>query len=182
MSTFYSNSNSRPHRSKPNIRINHLRAPIITLHIGRDAAALITITARRARLALLVRRVGRVEPEHVGVVVVPDGHDQDHGHAQRRVELAEAADLGEAVAVAEGLELRRAVVRRDVGAVRRDAVPGRCRDVDLLAVLDEELGEFVFFEAGDDAVCLLVTLGTSGRGKGRTYVNFLLVSTVLPLP
>jgi len=85
-------------------------------------------------------------------VVVPDGHDEHHGHGEGLVELVEAADVGEAVVVAEGLELVRAELGRDGGAVLGDAVEGRGRDLDLLATLDDELGDLVGLEAGDDAV------------------------------
>lgn len=148
----YLNINSRPNRTKPNVRVDNLGATIVTLHLRRDTRALRTITTGSTRLALLLRRVGGIKPEHVSVVVVPDGHDENHRHAQGRIELGEAADLCEAVAVAEHLELRGAELGRDVGVVGRDAVPLGAGDLDLLAVLDEELGELVFLEAGDDAV------------------------------
>lgn len=110
-------------------------------------------------------------------MVIPDGHDEHHGHAQRAVELGEAADLCEAVAVAERLELRAAELGRDVGVVGWDAVPFGTGNLNLLSVLDKELAEFVFFEAGDDAVgwkrrVVLVRWGYKGReaikGKERT--------------
>lgn len=48
--------------------------------------------------------------------IIPDGHDQDHGLLESRVELRETADLGKAVAVAESLELVRAELGCDRAA------------------------------------------------------------------
>lgn len=83
--------------------------------------------------------------------VVPDRHDQNHGDREGLVELGEAADLGEAVLVTKDLELRAAKVRGDAAALGK-AVKGRGGDLDLLAALNEELGELVGLELGDDAV------------------------------
>lgn len=48
--------------------------------------------------------------------IIPDGHDQNHGLLQSRVELIEPADLGKAVAVTESLELVGAELGSDVAA------------------------------------------------------------------
>jgi hypothetical protein len=133
--------------------------------------------------------------------VGPDGHDQHHGQAQGLVELGEAADLVEAVAVVEDLELVGAKLGGD-GAARRDALEGRGRDLNLLVVLDEELSQLIILEASDDAMrtyvsawsleveawpashrtfMTLITTQESDLGIG-THVNFLLVSTFMPLP
>ena len=85
--------------------------------------------------------------------VVPDGHDEDHGHAKGGFELRETTNLGEAVAVAEGLELGGAEFGRDV-AGGREALIGRGGNRDLLAVLHEELGELAGLELGDDGKLL----------------------------
>ncbi len=84
--------------------------------------------------------------------IVPNGHDEDHGNSEGRVELRKAADLGKAVPVTKRLELGSAELGGDVATVRRHTLPGRRRNVNLLAVLDEELREFVLLEAGHDAV------------------------------
>ena len=160
------NINSRPNRPKPNVRVHHLGAAIVSLHLGRHARILSAVSTGGTGLALLLGRVDGVEPEHVGVVIVPDGHDQDHGHAQGRVELVEAAHLGEAVAVVEGLELRAAELGRDGGGVRRDTLDVGSGDLNLLAVLDEELGELVLLEAGDDAVGMSVLMVGLCEEKG----------------
>jgi len=91
--------------------------------------------------------------DRVSTHVIPDGHGEDHGNADSSVESGKAADLGVAVTIAKGLELRGAELGRDgAGAVAVDALDGRARDLDLLSVLDEELGELVLLELGDDAV------------------------------
>jgi len=48
--------------------------------------------------------VGRVEPEHVGSVVVPDGHDQDHGLGEGLAHLDHATLGVEVIRVAESLD------------------------------------------------------------------------------
>ena len=83
--------------------------------------------------------------------VVPDGHDEDHGDAEGLVELVPSAHLGEAVAVTEHSELVLAELGGDV-AGGGDARVGRGGDDELLAVLDEELGELVLGELADDAI------------------------------
>ena len=74
--------------------------------------------------------------------IIPDRHDEDHGDGECLVELAPAADLGEAVAVTKDLKLIVAELRRDVARVGNSVVCGR-RNLMLLAVLDEELGQLL---------------------------------------
>ena len=83
--------------------------------------------------------------------IIPDGHNQDHGDAESFVERAEAADLLEAIAVVKGNGGGAAELRGEGAGVAGDAVDSGRGDFDLLAVLDEELGELVVLEAGDDA-------------------------------
>lgn len=164
-------------------RKKNLRAGNLRLHLGRHAAVLGTVTPGGARGALLVGRVDRVEPEHVGVVVVPDAHDEDHGQRQGLLQLGPAADLVEAVAVAKDVEDVGAVLGRD-GARRGEALERRAGHVDALVVLHKELRQGVALEAGHDAgsECLLAWGWRTTRGRGGAYVNFLEESTVLPLP
>lgn len=91
-------------------------------------------------MTCLLGWVAGVKPEHVGVVlrestcqrmfwslplcqawwtithIIPDGHDQNHGLLESLVHLREPTDLGEAVAVAECLELVGTELRGDVAA------------------------------------------------------------------
>lgn len=83
--------------------------------------------------------------------VIPNGHDQDHGHGPDGVELVPATDLGEAVTVAEGGNLSGAVLGGDATAVGGEAVEFGGGNLDLLAALDEELSDLVVGELGDDA-------------------------------
>lgn len=158
---------------------SNIRAGKVGLDLGGDTGGLVAASAGGARLAFLLGRVDGVKPEHVGVVlriycqywllgegrkrtyVVPDGHNQDHGNGESGVELIEAADLGEAVAVVKGLELGCAELGGDGAGVAGDAIDLGGGDLDLLAVLDKELGELVLLEARDDAVgsCRLVMTG-----------------------
>jgi hypothetical protein len=93
--------------------------------------------------------------------IIPDGHDEHHGNGEGLVQLVEAANLRKAVAVIKGLEHGRAKLGGDGGAVLREAVPLGGRDLDLLSVLDEELGELVLLEPGHDAVMVHVRVSTA---------------------
>lgn len=53
------------------------------------------------------RRVGRVEPEHVDSVVIPDGEDKNHASLEGIAHLSETAVLLEVVGVAKGLRVKR---------------------------------------------------------------------------
>lgn len=105
-----------------------------------DAGGLRAVATVAARLTCLLGWVAGVKPEHVGVVlrestcqresrslplfhawwtithIIPDGHDQNHGLLESVVQLIETANLGEAVPVAESLELVGAELRGDVAA------------------------------------------------------------------
>ena len=101
-----------------------------------------------------VGRVGGVEPEHVGVVVVPERHDEDHTLGEGGAHLHETSLGAEVVGVAEGGLLGVAVGGGDgVAADSGDIALGVG---DHLAVLDVEsldLGEVaaaVGEELGDD--------------------------------
>ena len=84
-------------------------------------------------------------------MVVPNGHDEYHRNQECFVELVEAANLGKAVTVAEGLECGSAEFGRKghVGGCR-DSVELRPGDIDLLAILDYILDDLVGLELGDD--------------------------------
>ena len=51
----------------------------------------------------LVGWVGRVEPKHISIMVVPDGHDEDHTILQRLTHLFEATLVLEVILVREGV-------------------------------------------------------------------------------
>jgi len=50
----------------------------------------------------LVERIGAVEPQHVGRIVVPDGHDQDHSLGEGTSHLGHTTQAGEDVGITEG--------------------------------------------------------------------------------
>jgi len=83
-----------------------------------------------------VNGVGRVEPEHVGVVVVPDGHDEDHGLLHGDTHLLESTKLLVDVGVAENFLLSIAVGIGD--GVARNTSNGGLRVGNNLAVLGVE--------------------------------------------
>ncbi len=81
-----------------------------------------------------------VEPEHLRLMVVPDGHDEDHAFFEGVAHRGETAHLLEGVGVAEGGLLRVAKVVGDgvEGVHARDL---RLRVGDDLAVLDVEAAD-----------------------------------------
>lgn len=82
-------------------------------------------------------RVGGIEPLHVGGVVVPDGHGENHWSVESLGETAHAAGLGEIVQIAkDGLLLLAEVVSDLVGCVNAWDVGNRVGEND--AVLDVE--------------------------------------------
>lgn len=86
--------------------------------------------------------VGRVEPEHVDGVVVPDGHDEDHVLGQGVAHALEAAALVEDVGVAEGRLLRVAVLlRHRVAGHARDGALAVGHDLAVLHVEALDLAE-----------------------------------------
>lgn len=82
--------------------------------------------------------------------VVPDGHDKNHGYVKSVVELVEAANLLEAVTVTENAKLGSAVLGGDV-AFGGETVDLGAGDLNLLAVLDEELSQLVLGELSNNA-------------------------------
>lgn len=81
--------------------------------------------------------VGRVEPFHVGCVIVPDGHGEDHRRLKSLVEPGHATLGLEVVVIAEsGLLLRAEVVGDLVGCSNASDVAHGV--LDNLAVLDVE--------------------------------------------
>lgn len=113
--------------------------------------------------------------------VAPDGHDEHHGQLQSLVELRPAADLAKAVAVGEDLGRGLAELGSDL-VVRRDTLPLGSGNLDGLAILAEDLVHPVALEAGDDAGESVSSSRLIATWPEDTYVNFLVVSTVLPLP
>lgn len=105
------------------------------LDIGGNARVSAASTASGAG-AGLVGRVGGVEPEHVGVVVIPDGHDENHTLGESLAHLRKTALLSKNVLIAESLLLGGTVVCGD--GVALDAGDVRLGVGKDLAVLDVE--------------------------------------------
>jgi hypothetical protein len=108
--------------------------------------------------------------------VIPDRHDEDHGLRNSLVDGREASDLTEAVTVTENGELVLAVIRGD-GARGGQAIVLGTGDLDLLAVLDEELGESILLKLGNNTVRWSVgfheTISTEGTLKCLRLREFL---------
>ena len=79
--------------------------------------------------------VAGVEPEHLGGVVVPERHDEDHAAIERLPDLLKAAARGEAVGVIKRFLLRRAEPIGD--RIVQNAAHIRGRRMDDLAILRE---------------------------------------------
>lgn len=135
--------------------------------VGGGAAGLGAAATESARDTLLLGGVEGVEPEHVGVVVGPDGEDEDHGHTEGSVELGVAADLAVAVAVLEDGGVGRAELGGDLGIELGQAVKLGSRGGDDLAVLDEDLVGTVLLEAGDDTAPNTLVRGRYGGGREK---------------
>lgn len=72
-----------------------------------------------------IGRVGAVEPEHIGVVVVPQAHHQNHALCQSITHTGETTVLGEDVLVTKGSLLGSAEVRGDRVAGNTTNIRGR---------------------------------------------------------
>jgi len=98
-------------RAELDVRIDDLGAGVVGLNIawdtGRRGAGAASNTGRRG---CLVERVVAVKPEHVGLVVIPDGQ---HECARLAEQVAETAVVLERCRVAERRLLRAAIGRRD---------------------------------------------------------------------
>ena len=133
--------------TEADVGVGDARVGGLGLDVGGDArggAAGAALGAEAGR----VDGVGGVEPQHVGRVVVPDGHDEDHVAGEGLAHAGETAALVEDVLVAEGRLLGVAVVLGDrVAADARDCALAVGDD---LAVLDVEALDLAQFAAGLD--------------------------------
>lgn len=184
-------------RSEADVRPHNMRIRVLGDNLARHPRVLRARAARRARLALLLGRVHRVEPQHIGGVlepsvslhdssgvgtyISPDGHDEHHRQADGLVQGAEAANLRLPVALVPGNVVRLAVLRVDGVGVARDALGVGRGDLDDGAVLDEDVVDLVVTEAGDDAGVVSIRLPATPRGFG-THVKGSFVLTVLSCP
>lgn len=102
--------------------------------------------------------VGGVEPEHVGGMVVPDGHDEDHGLGKGLAHLLQATLLVEVIDITESRLL--SIAERLGDGVASDASNLGLRVLNDLAVLDiealdlTEIASRVLEELGDDGELL----------------------------
>jgi hypothetical protein len=125
--------------------------------------------------------------------IVPDRHDQNHGPLESCVQLGEPANLGEAIAVAESLELVRAELGGDIAAggdalccceyaksilvitrkVREDFTHGIrwSRDLDCLATLNKELAQLVLLEASHNTYNTTVSLPYSPAAEVQVKLS-----------
>lgn len=112
--------------------------PILRLNVlGHTATDITGTTTLAGRRRIGIGRVRRVEPQHVGVVVVPERQNQNHGLGQRVGHGREATDIIKTVAVTKHNLLLLAKVGRH--RVASETGPGRLRELNLLAALDIKL-------------------------------------------
>lgn len=125
----------------------------VGLNLGGDTRggrALTTVSTGAATLD----RVGGVEPEHVGGMVVPDGHDKDHGLGEGLAHLLQATLDVEVTDIAESSLL--SIAERLGDRVARDTSNVGLGVLNDLAVLDvetldlAEIASGVLDELGDD--------------------------------
>lgn len=125
-------SEGRVDGTELDVRVDDAGRGVVGLDVGGGTAA------GGAGAARIVRadRVGGVEPQHVGVVVVPQAHDEDHAIAERLTHALEASHRGEDIGVVSGGLLGSAVVGGD--GVARDTSHVGLGVGNGLAVLDVE--------------------------------------------
>ena len=87
--------------------------------------------------------------------VVPDRHDEDHGNPKGVVEEGPSTDVVESVEVVKDLKDLVAELGGDGRGVGK-TLEGRGGDLNLLAVLDEELRHLVLLKASDDTIVRLL--------------------------
>lgn len=115
-------------------------------------------------------RVGRVQPQHIGVVVVPQRHDEDHTRGQRLAHGRQPTFALEVSLITKGGLLRVAVSRGD-GVVACHAGDGGLGVGDEDAVLDVEALDFGqctagLDELGNDGEDVLGVDGQAGPVEG----------------
>jgi len=128
---------SRANRAKPDVGEHNSSIRRMGLHIlglTRRSRALATHTARLLRAR--VGRIRRVEPEHVGRMVVPERHDQDVAASKRRTQRTKPTQRLERRLVAKNALLLLTKPIRD--GVSSRAGNGRVRVWKHLTVLHVE--------------------------------------------
>lgn len=139
----------RANGTELDVREGDLGVRSIGLNILRGTRSNIASTTADTGLGgVLISREGRVEPEHVDCVVVPEGHDEDVALCEGRGHLVETTLLFERVVVAEVRLLLLAELVGD-GVSADLGVGGLGGGVDL-AVLDPEALDFAEGGAGAD--------------------------------
>lgn len=84
--------------SELDVREDHLRVGVGAFHFGWHTTAGGAFAARNARLfRVLVSRIVAVQPKHIGVVIVPETHNEYHAQVHAPTHGCHAAELVEGV-------------------------------------------------------------------------------------
>jgi hypothetical protein len=67
-------------RAKLDVRVDDRRIRALAFNICRSTRSDVAVTTARSKVGVgvLISGVSRVEPQHVRVVIIPQGHDEDH--------------------------------------------------------------------------------------------------------
>lgn len=133
---------SRANRTELDVRVDDGRVGGVGLNIrGLARVGGAGTTSDTGGRGVLIERVARVEPEHVGCVVVPDGHDQDHTGTHSSAHWAESTLCLKVINVTESDLLVGAELGGDrvVGLHAGNVGLGVCDD---LAALDVDTANF----------------------------------------
>ena len=127
----------RANGAEPDVAEDNAGVGAVSLNIGRNTRCSWASTTGDTRLAgISSSRVGRVEPEHVNRVVVPERHDKDVAASKRSTHSVQATKGSERRSVAESALLRLA---EGVGnRVAADTGDGGLGVLVHLSVLDVE--------------------------------------------
>jgi hypothetical protein len=89
---------SASNRSELDVREDDLRVRVGSLYLrGYTAVDVALAAGDTGLLRILVGRVAAVQPEHIGVVVVPEAHDKHHTQVHTPAHRGHAAELVEGV-------------------------------------------------------------------------------------
>ena len=115
---------------------------------GASLSGAVTTEVARGS-GVTVNGVEAIEPEHLRVVIGPDGHDQDVFEAEGVLHCGPSTDLVVAVVVVKDAEENVTELGVDLAALRK-ALPGGGGNVNAGSILNEELVQAIGLKLGDD--------------------------------
>jgi len=138
LSSMSSLAEGRVQWSKLDVAISNRSIRVLALNIRRHTTRDRTISSSASQIGVrvLISWIGRVKPEHVAVVIIPQTHDKNHTVGKCLGHVCHTTLLLERVSVAKYLLLLVAELRRDGVAV--NAWDSGCRLRNSFAALNVE--------------------------------------------